>query len=55
MALAIQFDALLRAGVVSDTVEMARLARVTQPRITQVMNLLYLAPTSRRSCCSCRW
>jgi hypothetical protein len=44
MALAIQFDALLRAGVVSDTVEMARLARVTQPRITQVMNLLYLAP-----------
>lgn len=44
MALAIQFDGLLRAGVVSDTIELARLAKVTQPRITQVLNLLHLAP-----------
>lgn len=44
MALAIQFDGLLRAGVVSDTIELARLAKVTQPRITQVMNMLHLAP-----------
>ena len=44
MALAIQFDDLLRSGTVSDTIELARLARVTQPRITQVMNLLHLAP-----------
>ena len=28
----------------SDTIELARLAKVTQPRITQVMNLLHLAP-----------
>jgi hypothetical protein len=44
MALAIQFESLLRTGTVSDTIELARLAKVTQPRITQVMNLLHLAP-----------
>jgi hypothetical protein len=44
MALAIQFEGLLRSGTVSDTIELARLAKVTQPRITQVMNLLHLAP-----------
>jgi len=44
MALAIQFEDLLRNGTVSDTIELARLAKVTQPRITQVMNLLHLAP-----------
>jgi hypothetical protein len=44
MALAIQFDRLLREGIVSNTIELARLAKVTQPRITQVMNLLHLAP-----------
>ena len=44
MALAMQFDDLLRSGTVSDTIELARLAKVTQPRITQVMNLLHLAP-----------
>jgi hypothetical protein len=44
MALALQFDDLLRSGTVSDTIELARLAKVTQPRITQVMNLLHLAP-----------
>ncbi len=44
MALAIQFEDLLRSGTVSDTIELARLAKVTQPRITQVMNLLHLAP-----------
>lgn len=44
MALAIQFDHLLREGVVRNTTELARLADVTQPRITQVMQLLHLAP-----------
>jgi hypothetical protein len=44
MALAIRFDGLLRDGVVSDLSELARLARVTQPRMTQIMNLLHLAP-----------
>lgn len=43
MALAIRFDGLLRSGVVSDQSELARLAQVTQPRMTQIMNLLHLA------------
>jgi hypothetical protein len=34
----------LRAGVVANTMELARLAKVTQPRITQVLNMLHLAP-----------
>jgi hypothetical protein len=44
MALAIQFDRLLREGVVKNTTELAQLCYVTQPRITQVMQLLHLAP-----------
>ena len=44
MALAIKFDRLLREGKVADQSELARLARVTQPRITQIMNLNHLAP-----------
>jgi hypothetical protein len=44
MALAIRFDGLVRAGVVSDYAELARLAHVTRARITQIMNLLMLAP-----------
>lgn len=43
MALAIRFDGLLRDRVVSDQSELARLAKVTQPRMTQIMNLLHLA------------
>jgi hypothetical protein len=41
--MAIQFDDLLRSGTVSDTIELDHLAKVTQPRITQVLNLLHLA------------
>jgi len=44
MALAIHFDRLLRDGTVPDQSELARLARVTQPRMTQIMNLTLLAP-----------
>ena len=44
MALAIRFDGLLREGKVRDMSELARLAHVTQPRMTQIMNLLHLAP-----------
>lgn len=43
MALAIRFDKLLRDGVVANQSELARLAHVTQPRMTQIMNLLHLA------------
>ena len=44
MALAIRFDGLLREGQVTDQSELARLAKVTQPRMTQILNLTLLAP-----------
>lgn len=44
MALAIKYDRLLRDGVVESQTELARLAHVTQPRMTQILNLLHLAP-----------
>ncbi len=44
MALAIHFDRLLREGKIRDQSELARLAHVTQPRMTQIMNLNLLAP-----------
>ena len=44
MALAIHFERLIVEGVVTDQSELARLARVTQPRMTQILNLLHLAP-----------
>ena len=44
MALAIRFDKLLDEGVVTDQAELARLGYVTRARLTQIMNLLHLAP-----------
>lgn len=44
MALAIRFEELLRDGQIADQSELARVAHVTQPRMTQIMNLLHLAP-----------
>ena len=44
MALAIRFDELLRSGAVKDYAELARLGHVTRARVTQIMNLLNLAP-----------
>jgi len=44
MALAIKFDRMLQDGVVGSQSDLASLARVTQPRMTQIMNLLHLAP-----------
>jgi hypothetical protein len=44
MALAIRCDHLLRSGAVPDATALARLARVTQPRMTQILNLTLLAP-----------
>ncbi len=49
MALAIRFEGLIRDGQVSDQSELARLAHVTQPRMTQIMNLLHLAPDIQES------
>lgn len=44
MALAIRFERLLDESVVANQSELAGLAHVTQPRMTQIMNLLHLAP-----------
>ncbi len=44
MALAIKFDEMIRDGVVKDQAELARLGFVTRARVTQIMNLLNLAP-----------
>jgi hypothetical protein len=44
MALAIRFQGLLRDGTVWDQSDLARLAHVTQPRMTQILNLNHLAP-----------
>jgi hypothetical protein len=44
MALAIHFQEMLNAGHVSDLATLARYGQVTRARITQIMNLLYLAP-----------
>jgi len=44
MALAIRFEELIRAGDVTDYAELARLGHVTRARVTQIMNLLLLAP-----------
>lgn len=44
MALAIRFDQMLAHGQVASMSELAHLAHVTQPRMTQIMNLLHLAP-----------
>lgn len=44
MALAIRFDGLLQRGEVKDYAQLARLGHVTRARLTQIMNLLHLAP-----------
>ena len=44
MALAIHMDALLQQGVVDDHADLAVLAHVSRARLTQIMNLLLLAP-----------
>ena len=44
MALAIKFDDMIQRGEVRDFAELARLGYVTRARLTQIMNLLLLAP-----------
>jgi hypothetical protein len=44
MALAIRMQDLVDRGEVADYAELARLAHVSRPRITQIMNLTLLAP-----------
>jgi len=44
MALALRFESYLRAGHITDQTELAELGQVTRARISQIMNLLNLAP-----------
>ena len=44
MALAIRFEGLVRDGTVADYAELARLGHVRRARMSQIMNLLNLAP-----------
>jgi hypothetical protein len=44
MALAIQFQEMVRTGEVRDYADLARLAGLTRERISQVMKLAWLAP-----------
>ena len=49
MALAIKFQQLIDDGVVADQAELARLGHVTRARLSQIMNLLNLAPDIQES------
>lgn len=44
MALAIRFERLIREGAIKDYAALARLGHVSRGRITQIMDLLNLAP-----------
>ena len=44
MALALKFQDMVDCGEVRDYADLARLGYVSRSRITQIMNLLYLAP-----------
>ena len=44
LALAHKFERLIATGAVADYAELARLGHVTRARLTQIMNLLLLAP-----------
>ena len=49
MALAIKFQAMIEQGEVRDYADLARLGFVTRARVTQIMNLLNLAPDIQQS------
>jgi hypothetical protein len=44
LALALKFEQMIQQAVVSDYTELATLGRVSRSRVTQIMNLLNLAP-----------
>jgi hypothetical protein len=44
LALAIRFDGLIRSGAVADYAALAELGHVSRARISQIMNLILLAP-----------
>ncbi|HEX5470413.1 MAG TPA: hypothetical protein VFW73_00925 [Lacipirellulaceae bacterium] len=44
MALTLRYDGLTRGGTITDQAVLARLGHVSRARVTQIMNLLRLAP-----------
>jgi hypothetical protein len=44
MALAIHFDNIIRAGGILDYADLASLGHISRPRVSQIMNLMLLAP-----------
>jgi hypothetical protein len=55
MALALRFDQLLRDGQLASYAELARLGQVTPAHITQIMNLLCLAPDLQEAVLFLHW
>jgi len=49
LALALECEQLLVRGEVRSCAELARLGQVSRPRMTQIMNLLHLAPDIQES------
>lgn len=49
MALAIRFDEMIRSGEATDMIDLARRAKVSQPRMSQIMALNLLAPDIQQS------
>lgn len=49
MALAIKIEGLIASGAIADQAAAARLGHVTRARMTQIMNLLLLAPDIREA------
>jgi hypothetical protein len=54
MALAIKFQEMIDRGEVKDYADLARLGLVTRVRVTQIMNLLLLAPSIQERLIDCR-
>jgi hypothetical protein len=44
LALALRLEGLLRSGAIVNQAELARLGRVSRARISQILNLVHLAP-----------
>jgi hypothetical protein len=44
MALAIRLEGLVRKGAIKDQADLARLGQVSRARISQILNLVHLAP-----------
>ena len=55
MALALKFELMIRQAVVPDYAVLAAVGRVSRARVTQIMNLLNLAPDIQEQILFLRW